>query len=137
MGIFRLNGVVGKRAPTIYKLVGEELEQLNLLAVKRIAVSYDPFDQRSIATRKFLEFLNRPRVVKKYPNTNITATIKCDRSEPTVSFDLVTGKKVLFKAGNLSTLEMFELYNRHITPHAPEEEKPRETLSAKAMRKGK
>lgn len=49
----------------------------------------------------------------------------------------VTGKKVLFKAANLSTLEMFELYNRHVSPHAPEEEKPRETLTTKAMRKGK
>lgn len=54
-----------------------------------------------------------------------------------ISLLLVTGKKVLFKAGNLTELEMFELYNKYITPHAPEEEKQRETLTTKAMRKGK
>jgi len=137
MGIFRINGIVGKRVPTAYALITQQLEELNLRAVKSIVASYDPFDERSISTRKFLEFLNRKRVQRKFPEAKVKTAIKCDRSEPTLAFDLVTGTKVLFKAGNLTTLEMFELYNRHITPQAPEEEKARETLTTKAMRKGK
>lgn len=136
MGIFKINGVLGKRAPSAFALICQQIEEVNLKAVKSIVVAYDPFDERSIASRKFLEFLNFKTVTRKFPDFVAKTEIKCDRSEPTVSFDLITGKKVLFKAGNLSTLEMFQLYNQHITPQAPEEETQRETLTTKAMRKG-
>ncbi|XP_026284540.1 uncharacterized protein LOC113210658 [Frankliniella occidentalis] len=136
MGIFKINGVVGKQVPSAFKLIVEQLQDINLKAVKNVVVAYDPFDERSVASRKFLEFLNFKTVTRKFPDFAAQTQIKCDRSEPTISFDLITGKKVLFKAGNLTTLEMFRLYNQHITPHAPEEETQRETLTTKAMRKG-
>ncbi|XP_034253785.1 uncharacterized protein LOC117652792 [Thrips palmi] len=137
MGIFRINGIVGKRVPAATSLIVQQFENLNLKAVKSIVASYDPFDERCISTRKFVEFLNHKIVTRKFPEFKVQTAIKCDRSEPTVSFDLVTGKKVLFKAANLTTLEMFELYNRYVSPYAPEEEKPRETLTTKAMRQGR
>lgn len=137
MGIFRINGIVGKSVPSTKSLILQQFETLNLKAVKSVVASYDPFDERCISTRQFVQGLNHKIVNRKFPTFKVQTVIKCDRSEPTVSFDLITGKQVLFKAGNLTTLEMFELYNRHITPHAPEEEAPRETLTTKAMRKGK
>lgn len=38
--------------------------------------------------RKFLEFLNRKVVQRKYPEAKVKTAIKCDRSEPTLAFDL-------------------------------------------------
>lgn len=137
MGIFRINGIVGKRVPDQAALILQQVPDVNLNAVKNAVASFDPFDERSAATRRFIEYLNYRTLRKKFPDFKVNTTIKCDRSEPIISFDLITGKKVVFKASNLTAAEMFELFNKHITPHAPQEEKARETLSAKQMRKGK
>ena len=48
---------------------------------------------------------------------------------------IVTGDNIKFKAGNLSLLEILQLYNRYITPHNPKEEKP-VVITTKSGKKG-
>lgn len=42
----------------------------------------------SLPFRKFVESLNHKVITRKFPEFRVQTTIKCDRSEPTISFDL-------------------------------------------------
>jgi len=70
--------------------------------------------------------------------TNVSCIFKTDiasdRSESEVLFDLVNGKKFVFKCANITTLELLQQVNKHITVLAP----PPETVSeTKLEKKGK
>lgn len=51
MGIFKINGILGKRVPSAKALIVQQFDELNLKAVKSVVASYDPFDERCISTR--------------------------------------------------------------------------------------
>lgn len=79
-----------------------------------------------------------------YSKTTIKTNLSCvvrtnilsDRSDSEVLFDLTDGKKFLFKCDNLTTLEILEQVNKHITPLAP----PVDTttiVATKSEKKGK
>jgi large subunit ribosomal protein L53 len=47
----------------------------------------------------------------------------------------VSGESIAFKSGNLSTLELLQLYNKHITPLAPVEETSVKVVKTKSEKK--
>lgn len=52
------------------------------------------------------------------PKCTFKTEIANDRAEPTILVQLDADKSVLFKAGNLTELEVLQLWNKHITPLA-------------------
>ncbi|XP_057332471.1 39S ribosomal protein L53, mitochondrial [Microplitis mediator] len=110
------------RSAGLLGAIGKQVKLLNLQPTKKITVQFDPFYEKVKPIRDFLFQVSTPKVLK----TNLTCVLKtnivCDRSEPTVTCELVNGEKVLFKCENLDTLDLLTLYNKHITPLAPPEE---------------
>uniref|UniRef100_A0A1B6EMK7 Large ribosomal subunit protein mL53 n=1 Tax=Cuerna arida TaxID=1464854 RepID=A0A1B6EMK7_9HEMI len=115
-------GVVGSRSGGVMSAISKETKNLSLKPVKRIVFQFDPFVEESVHTRNFLFNLTKKSLIKTNPNLIVKTNVVCDRSDPSVTFSLENGSSVLFKAKNLTTLEMFQLYNKHITSLLPKEE---------------
>ncbi|KAI5713158.1 hypothetical protein M8J76_007752 [Diaphorina citri] len=113
---------------------------LNLKPVKKIVFKFDPFDDGCLTVRKFMWHFNIRTVLKTNPLCSVKTEIVCDRSEPVVDVSLANGESVLFKTRNLNELELFQLFNKHITTLAPKEEANAtevKTKTATAGKKGK
>lgn len=86
-------------------------------------------------------YLLSPKVIDTNPTCLIRNEVTNNRSEPTVEVSLceifylfiyyvyylkilfiVNGESVLFKCNNLTVLEIFQQFNKHITVLAPKEE---------------
>uniref|UniRef100_A0A1B6LTP7 Large ribosomal subunit protein mL53 n=1 Tax=Graphocephala atropunctata TaxID=36148 RepID=A0A1B6LTP7_9HEMI len=115
-------GVVNSRSGGVIGAIAKEARTLSLKPVKRIVFQFDPFVEESVHTRNFLFNLTRKSLIKTNPSCVLKTNVVCDRSGPSVTFSLENGSSVLFKAKNLTTLEMFQLYNKHITSLLPKEE---------------
>ncbi|KAF0773961.1 39S ribosomal protein L53, mitochondrial [Aphis craccivora] len=96
--------------------------QLNLKPVKKVLVKFDPFHQNSAVARNFMYYLLSPKVIQTNPQCLVRNEVVNDRSESTVDVSLVNGESVLFKCQNLTVLDIFQQFNKHITPLAPKEE---------------
>jgi len=95
---------------------------LNLKPVKRVFVKFDPFTKNAVTARNFMYHLLSPKVINTNPTCFVRSEVVNDRSEPTVEVSLVNGESVLFKCNNLTCLDIFQQFNKHITPLAPKEE---------------
>ncbi|XP_020279328.1 39S ribosomal protein L53, mitochondrial [Pseudomyrmex gracilis] len=107
------------RSPTLVDLASTQVKLINLKPVKRIIVRFDPFHENVTETRRFLTILTYPKVVKTNPYCVLKTDVVCDRSEPTITFNLQSDEKVILKTANLSCLNILELYNKHITSLVP------------------
>lgn len=114
--------------------ISKQLKVLSLKPVKKVVFKFDPFLAEAKETRDFMFQLATPKI----RNTNLGCVFKtsidCDRSEPTVTFNLANGSSVLFKCNNLTTVEMLQLYNKHITSLVPKED-PTEVVQTKSEKK--
>ncbi|BES92348.1 unnamed protein product [Nesidiocoris tenuis] len=113
--------------------VSKELRTLSLKPVKRVIFQFDPFHEKVEQTRLLMYYLNSKRVNKTNLQCVLRSNVVCDRSDPLVTFKLVSGHDVVFKSKNLSLLEMLKLYNEHITVLVPKEE-PVAVVSTKATK---
>ncbi|VVC36974.1 Ribosomal protein L53, mitochondrial [Cinara cedri] len=95
---------------------------LNLKPVKKVLIKFDPFAQNAVTARNFMYYLLSPKVINTNPLCLVRTEVENNRSEPTVEASLVNGESVLFKCNNLTVLEIFQQFNKHITPLAPKEE---------------
>jgi len=118
----RFSGSVGKTSGGIQSAIAKETRALSLKPVKRIVFQFDPFVEGSKQIRDFMFSIQCSKLIKTNPACVLKTNVVCDRSDPSVAFTLENGSSVLFKAKNLSTLEMFQLYNKHITSLVPKEE---------------
>ncbi|KAG7198080.1 hypothetical protein KM043_018248 [Ampulex compressa] len=112
------------RSKGIISAIAKQLRILNLKPVKRVVVQFDPFHEQAKETRDFLFHISGAKIAATNPNCIIKTNILCDRSEPTITFNLESGDKVLVKSTNLSSLNILEIYNKHVTsliPPSPEE----------------
>ncbi|XP_054269335.1 39S ribosomal protein L53, mitochondrial-like [Macrosteles quadrilineatus] len=109
------------RSGGITSAIAKETRKLSLKPVKRIVFQFDPFVEESKHTRDFMYYLQSKKVIKTNPNCVVKSNVLCDRGDPSIAFNLENGSSVLFKAKHLSTLEMFRLYNKHITTLLPKE----------------
>jgi len=75
-------------------------------------------------------YMSSPPVRETNPKCTFKTEIANDRSEPTILVKLDDTKSVLFKAGNLTVLEVLQLWNKHITPLAATEVPAQSTSAA-------
>ncbi|XP_050524467.1 39S ribosomal protein L53, mitochondrial [Daktulosphaira vitifoliae] len=95
---------------------------LNLKPIKKVSVKFDPFSQNAVTVRNFMYYFLSPKVINTNPSCIVRNQVVNDRSEPTIDVTLTNGESILFKCNNLTTLEILQQFNKHITPLAPQEE---------------
>ncbi|XP_071440688.1 large ribosomal subunit protein mL53 [Hetaerina americana] len=123
-----------RRSAGLLSAITKQLKNVNLKPVNQITVTFDPFHHNASSIRDFLFFLASPKVLQTNHNCRLKTSIQCNRAEPTVSFSLGNGETVQFKGEHLTALEILQLYNKHITPLAPVEEKS--SLQTKSEKTG-
>ncbi|KAK9730587.1 39S ribosomal protein L53/MRP-L53 [Popillia japonica] len=110
------------RSAGIISAITKELKFVNLKPVKKIEVQFDPFHQNAITVRDFLHFITSAKVTNTNLNCKIKTNIVCDRSEPQIKIDLIDSGSVKFLANNLTVLEIFQQFNKHISSQVKIEE---------------
>lgn len=99
-------------------------------------------------------YLSTSKLLETNINCSIKTNVVCDRSEPQIKVDLgkvgyalplrhiwykilvyFDFRKLTFLANNLTTLELFQLLNKHLEPLIPKEEEPTNVLAAKIKQK--
>ncbi|XP_026758948.2 39S ribosomal protein L53, mitochondrial [Galleria mellonella] len=127
-----------RRSGGVVSAIGKQLKGVNLKAAKRIVVKFDPFADNVTHTRNFLHYISSPKINLTNPNCSLKTEIVCDRSDPTVDVTILPNigdiKKITFKSGNLTCLELLQLFNKHISSLAPVEE-PVSTIQTKSEKK--
>ncbi|XP_011877055.1 PREDICTED: 39S ribosomal protein L53, mitochondrial [Vollenhovia emeryi] len=112
------SGTLTRSAGAISAIM-KQLRRVNLKPVSKIDVRFDPFDARAKETRDFLFYFSGSKLRATNPQCSLKTEIVCDRSEPIVTFSLQSGEKVVVKTGLLTSLNILELYNKHITSLVP------------------
>jgi len=125
------------RSSGVASAIKKQAFSLNLKPVKRVFVKFDPFGENAVTARDFMYYLLSPNVIKTNPLCLIRSEVVNDRGEPTVDVSLVNGESVLFKCNNLTVLEIFQQFNKHITPLAPKEEITEALVTKTDKKKGK
>ncbi|XP_052889073.1 uncharacterized protein LOC128297470 [Anopheles moucheti] len=117
-----------RRSGGIVSAIGKQLKLVNLKAVQRITVTFDPFDENNIPTREFVHHLSAPKISQTNPTCVLKTEVVCDRRPPSVVFQLIPTvqaeaklKKIELSTANLSTLELLKLCNKHVSALAPKE----------------
>ncbi|XP_058466689.1 uncharacterized protein LOC131439553 [Malaya genurostris] len=116
------------RSGGVFSAIGKQLKMLNLKAVKRITVTFDPFQENAVPTRELLQHLSSPKIIKTNPSCLLKPEVVCDRRQPSIVFQLIPSvqaetklKKIELNGANLSTLELLQLCNKHVSSLAPKE----------------
>lgn len=108
-----------KRSVGVMAAIIKHLNRVNLTPLKRIDFRFDPFHKQVKPIRDFQFFISAPRICATNPNCLMKTEVVCDRSEPTVTFSLQSGDKVILKTRLLTCLNILELYNKHISSLVP------------------
>ncbi|XP_030386991.1 39S ribosomal protein L53, mitochondrial [Scaptodrosophila lebanonensis] len=118
-----------RRSGGVVSAIGKQLKSVNLKGVKRVTVQFDPFAENVKSTREFLFLLSTPKVTQTNPKCVVKTDIVCDRQPAQIKFSLIESaqelakaKEIRFRSSNLSTLELLQLYNKHVSTLAPPEE---------------
>ncbi|KAG5347187.1 RM53 protein, partial [Acromyrmex charruanus] len=123
-----------KRSSAMSAVV-KQIKRINLAPVDKIDVRFDPFDHQSKQTRDFLYYVSAPKIRATNPQCSLKTEVVCDRSEPIVTFSLQSGEKVILKTALLTSLNILQLYNKHITSLIPPD--PAELEAKKALEEEK
>ncbi|XP_014287706.1 large ribosomal subunit protein mL53 [Halyomorpha halys] len=124
-----------KRSGGVSAAIVKQLKSLTLKPVNKVSIKFDPFHHKIEETRYFMHYITAPKVQKTNLACKFKTEVVCDRSDPSVTFKLANGDEVIFKSLNLSALEMFKLYNKHITVLAPKETDTAQTIATKSVKK--
>ncbi|XP_033210104.1 uncharacterized protein LOC117168500 [Belonocnema kinseyi] len=126
------------RSNGLISAIIKQLKTINYKPAKKITVQFDPFHERATEMRKLMFYLTGPKYANTNPACLLKTNIVCDRSEPLVTVDLVSGEKVVMKCNNLTLVEVLQLYNKHVTSLVPREQEKDEDLKSKLKsKKGK
>ncbi|XP_018330231.1 39S ribosomal protein L53, mitochondrial [Agrilus planipennis] len=104
------------RSSGVSSAITKQLKVLSLKPVKRIQVQFDPFHPKATTARDLAFSLTSSKVTNTNLNCIIKTNIVCDRSEPFIKVDLLeNNRSIRFLAGNLTVLEILQLFNKHIS----------------------
>ncbi|XP_053964644.1 39S ribosomal protein L53, mitochondrial [Anastrepha ludens] len=127
-----------KRSNGVIAAISKQLKSVNLKGVKRITITFDPFTENVRPTRDFLSLLSAPKISQTNPNCIIKTDVVCNRQPSDIKFTLIDSaqekaqvKEIRFISDNLTTLEILQLLNKHISVLAPVEE-----ITSKVATKG-
>ncbi|XP_068085656.1 large ribosomal subunit protein mL53 isoform X2 [Anabrus simplex] len=109
------------RSAGLISAIAKQLRSITLKPIKKLTITFDPFDSNGNHTR-FLFYISSQKILSTNPSCKVKTDIVCNRAEPSVFCSLVNGESVLLKSGNLTALELLQLFNKHITPLAPPED---------------
>ncbi|CAG4978295.1 unnamed protein product [Parnassius apollo] len=133
-----------RRSGGVVSAIGKQLRAVNLKAAKRITVKFDPFSDNVKHTRNFLHYISSQKINFTNPNCLLKTIVVCDRSEPTIDVLLAPSvaestklKNVTLKSGNLTCLEILQLFNKHISSLAPAEQVTTTVQTKLEKKKGK
>ncbi|XP_003695071.1 39S ribosomal protein L53, mitochondrial [Apis florea] len=107
------------RSKGIISAIAKHLRTLSLKPVKSIDIKFDPFHDKALEARDFLFHITTPKIIATNPRCIVKPCIVSDLSEPIITFNLLSGDKIVCKCANLTSLNLLELYNKHITPLSP------------------
>ncbi|KOC58578.1 39S ribosomal protein L53, mitochondrial [Habropoda laboriosa] len=122
------------RSQGLISAIIKHLRSLTLKPVKSIDIKFDPFHDTACETRDFFFHITTPKIIATNPRCIVKPQIASDLSEPVVTFNLLSGNKIVCKAAHLTSLNILELYNKYITPLSPPEP---DTESKKVIKKKK
>uniref|UniRef100_T1GGZ1 Large ribosomal subunit protein mL53 n=1 Tax=Megaselia scalaris TaxID=36166 RepID=T1GGZ1_MEGSC len=118
-----------RKSGGVVSAIGKQLKQINLKGVKRINVTFDPFSENVKSTREFLFFLSTPKVSATNPKCVVRTEVVCDNRAPEIKFSLIDSvkeetktKEIKLLSSNLTTLELLQLCNKHVSAVAPPED---------------
>ncbi|KAK2582275.1 hypothetical protein KPH14_004618 [Odynerus spinipes] len=123
------------RSSGVIAAITKQLKAINLKPVDKIVVQFDPFHEKVKETRSFLAYLSSPKIFSTNPSCILKTNVVCDRSEPTVTFNLTTGNKIIFKCANLTSLNILQYCNKHISSLVPPPEKTAKELLLEKKKK--
>ncbi|XP_017490525.1 PREDICTED: uncharacterized protein LOC108378732 isoform X2 [Rhagoletis zephyria] len=85
--------------------------------------------EQSRLSRDFLSLLSAPKISLTNPNCVLKTDVVCNRQPAQVKFSLIDSaqekvqvKEIRFISENLTTLELLQLLNKHVSALAPVEE---------------
>ncbi|KYN11318.1 PREDICTED: 39S ribosomal protein L53, mitochondrial [Trachymyrmex cornetzi] len=136
----RFSGTIKRSGGSMMSAVVEQIKRVNLAPLDKIDVRFDPFDRQSRQARDFLFYVSAPKIRATNPQCSLKTEIVCDRSEPTITFSLQSGEKVVLKTALLTSLNILKLYNKHITsliPPDPAELEAKKLLEEEKSKKKK
>lgn len=110
------------RSGGVISAIIKELSRFSLLPCEKITVQFNPFHEKAKDVRHFLHYISARKYVQTNPACSITAKVVCDNSEPNVTFNFPSGKYMVIKTANLTTLDILKLYNNHVAPKLAKEE---------------
>ncbi|XP_076299266.1 mitochondrial ribosomal protein L53 [Lasioglossum baleicum] len=100
----------------VISAIAKHLRTLTLKPVKSISIKFDAFNPNAVQTRDFFFHITTPKIIATNPRCLVKPEIVSDLSDPVVTFKLLSGDNVVVKSANLTSLNILELYNKHITP---------------------
>ncbi|XP_029171104.1 uncharacterized protein LOC114940543 [Nylanderia fulva] len=128
------------RSAGVISAIIAQLKRVNLTPVKKIDFRFDPFHRHVRHTRNFQYYISSPKVCATNPYCLMKTEIVCDKSDPTITFNLQSGEKIILKTALLTSLNILELYNKHITslvPPDPAELEAKKELEEKKKKRKK
>lgn len=125
-----------KRSGGITQAISSQLKKVNLKAVRKVFIQFDPFHDRVTETRYFMHYITAPKVLKTNLSCSFKTEVLCDRTDPSITFNLANGEEVVFNSANLTALEMCKLFNKHISVLAPKETVVASPAATKTLKKG-
>ncbi|KZC11541.1 PREDICTED: 39S ribosomal protein L53, mitochondrial [Dufourea novaeangliae] len=125
------------RSKGVISAIAKHLRKLSLKPVKSISIKFDPFGDNALQTRDFFFHITTPKIIATNPRCSVKPQIVSDLSEPLVTFKLLSGDSVVIKSTNLTSLNILELYNKHITPLSPPDPETESEIPAEEKKKKK
>jgi len=122
MSVFRYNGLFRYVSKGLQGAVNIQLDLLDLRPVKKITYSFDPFSPNAVDFRKLMFCLSIPKVRQTNHKCIFKTEVLSDRSPAELLCNLENGQNVLFKAENLTTLQVLQQLNIILGPLIPPKE---------------
>ncbi|XP_021950661.1 39S ribosomal protein L53, mitochondrial [Folsomia candida] len=134
MSIYRCSGLVRKPSGLIHEII-HQLKVVDLRPVQRIEYKFDPFHQSAKHVRDLSFWLSSPKIRDTNFKCVFKTSVLSNLSPPEIHCKLDNGKELIFKAENLSLLEILEEFNKIVHPLLPPPEVTTAPLKTKSQKK--
>ena len=113
-----------KPADTERQRLSDAILSVNLKPITRIKYTWDPMHPRVQSVRKVMFYLSSEKVRNTNPAVFAKTEVVNDRSEPMAQYDLVDGRRLVFKTAYLTPLEVIGTINKYALPLVKEDKAP-------------
>jgi len=121
MSLYKNSGPLIKRTVGGLADVYVQLKKVDFRPVKKVSFKFDPFSPNITQFRDLVFYLSSAKLRDTNPKCLFKTEIASDRSDPELTCKLENGSQLIFKAKNLTALEILERFNKIIHPLLPPE----------------